>query len=305
MLLIAPVFIFTLIVLVLTCKIIEVPRTKVFYVLFSLSLFTIMETFWIDPEIGAIRDWDLLAISGFPLTIFGLFMIVSLEGKNILDLRPVIGMVIVALVAVIPNIIEKNNVNIALSRIDKVLWEDAHYQVDYDNAERAVRWGYLLENTFKKHEMARRYFERRRSTEVGLSEFLSVLEDYQKRVESNPRDPTGRTALAATLSGLKLYGEALTHFRVAYELKPDYNVAVFNMGFIFEKMNHFDSAYFYFKKGLKLTNNVVPNIDVFKSLFNCSINLNLTKDAAWALKQIEYYYPDYEHIDSLKILLPN
>jgi tetratricopeptide (TPR) repeat protein len=304
MLLITPVFCMTLLILILTGKVRDIPVSKVFYVLLMLSLFTIMETFWIDPEIGAVRDWDLLSISGFPLTILALYMIISLEKVGInMKMNAVIGMSVIALVALIPNIMEKNNVETALQRIDDVLWVDTHYQVNYDSAERAVRWGYLLENTLNKHEMARKYFERRRSTDEGTSEFLNLLNYYQKRVKKYPQNPSYRTSLAVTLSDLKMYDEALKQFRVAYGLVPNYSVAAVNMGFIFEKMKNFDSACFYLKKGIELSKNNAQSLDVYKSLFNCSINLSLLDEANWALRQIENNYPDYPELDSLHSLL--
>ncbi|MDH4158222.1 MAG: tetratricopeptide repeat protein, partial [candidate division Zixibacteria bacterium] len=158
--LVAPLGVMTLIYMLISrrFRIESQPEEKLLattVVLFGLA------AFWINPELGAVRDWDLLAYYGIPFSMLAALMLSRIAGQNAGHAPLVFGMVIVALVHVVPNLMEKNNPAAAVARLDDYLWQDAHYQENCDQASRCLAWGYLLRTDVGDIGRARKYFERR------------------------------------------------------------------------------------------------------------------------------------------------
>ncbi|MCK4858298.1 MAG: hypothetical protein KAT58_10040 [candidate division Zixibacteria bacterium] len=124
----------------------------------GVSAFAFLAAFWIDPTIGAARDWDLLAVFGFPLSLWGVHSICQRLPKDSARIKYLPAMLIVMLICIIPNLIEKNDLNRAVVRLDTMLWHDAHYQKDYRQAERCLPWGHALSYNVGDMERSVKYF---------------------------------------------------------------------------------------------------------------------------------------------------
>ncbi len=128
-----------------------------------LSLFLV--TFWLDPGLGALRDWDLLSFFGFPACVFGgALLLKRFPGKTPQALVTALSLCTV-LVVPLPHVAERTDGEKALLRLDPMVWEDAHYQPSYDSAHVALPWAALIQ-TFTKHSgLADKYLWRNLSVD--------------------------------------------------------------------------------------------------------------------------------------------
>jgi tetratricopeptide (TPR) repeat protein len=120
-----------------------------------------LSLFWIDPILGAPRDWDLMGIYGFPLCLFGGYLIATKIKNQQQILRTLSLSIITCLVLIIPNLVDKGNPEASTDRLDNFIWSDPHYQESYNKAERSVMWGSVLQTLMNKGDNAKRYFYRR------------------------------------------------------------------------------------------------------------------------------------------------
>lgn len=130
-------------------------------VLLAVALLTFLAAFFIDPKLGAPRDFDLLAVFGIPLSIFAtyLFLLQVAPGKSIsLILIPAL---VVLVVHIAPNLHEKHYPQIAAVHLDRMLADDAHYQIEYLAGDRGVSWGTILTREENRPDLAAKYFRRR------------------------------------------------------------------------------------------------------------------------------------------------
>ncbi|MFZ5979694.1 MAG: hypothetical protein ACOYVF_03600, partial [Candidatus Zixiibacteriota bacterium] len=120
----------------------EIEHTE--YLLILTALLSFLITFWVNPELGAPRDWDLLSLCGFPLTIWGIYRLSRRYPQPMLQMRFLFPFGLLTLILLVPNLYEKNHLSVAAGRLDRMLWDDAHYQTDYKSAERCIYWSYIL-----------------------------------------------------------------------------------------------------------------------------------------------------------------
>jgi tetratricopeptide (TPR) repeat protein len=120
-----------------------------------------MAALLVDPELGAARDWDLLSLFGFPLSILGgVWLVRTVEDKRGRAALAFAAAVLV-MVQIVPNLAEKTSLEVATARLDNLLWDDPHYQVNHDEAARSLAWGFVLDSDVGDPARARRYFKRR------------------------------------------------------------------------------------------------------------------------------------------------
>ncbi len=127
----------------------------------TLTILTFLTAFWLNPNLGAPRDWDLLSLFGIPLTLWGVYRYINRRGLSGSVHRLLTNAVIVAAICLIPNLIEKNNTVIATKRLDAILWHDAHYQWEYRNADRCVSWAFILSTSLGHSNRSLKYYHRR------------------------------------------------------------------------------------------------------------------------------------------------
>lgn len=135
--------------------------------LFAVSLFLVM--IWIDPCLGAVRDWDLLSFFGFPASILAVRLLLSrFPGRTSQSLLMTLSWCTVLLI-VAPQVVDRANGERALARLDPMLWDDPHYQAGYDNAHAALPWASTLQNYTGHAELADRYLWRKIGLDPGSS----------------------------------------------------------------------------------------------------------------------------------------
>jgi hypothetical protein len=130
---------------------------------------TLCFTFFVDPKIGALRDWDLLSVFAIPLCA-----LVALRAPR----KPFTLAVLIAVVILrtIPWLVF--NSSLQTDFIERVVDSDIHYSCRYDNGWRLVSWGILLSRVgdFKGAESA---FQRRLGCLPGDEQVLGLLAPVQ------------------------------------------------------------------------------------------------------------------------------
>ncbi|NMC44471.1 MAG: tetratricopeptide repeat protein [candidate division Zixibacteria bacterium] len=232
------------------------PRTAVEDTLAVTTLFAFLAAFWIDPLIGMPRDWDLVSPYGFPLALWGgyRFTRMAVDGR-LKTIWPAAG-AIVLLVCLTPNITEKNHPAKGLARLDRLVFDDIHYQSIYDHAHRAVSWGTLLTDTQKRPDLAEKYFQRRLGAESGSAEtwynlgnlylqrmvFDSAAACYYSAVSVNPSLAMAWCQLARAEVGLGRLDNALIHAEHAVSLDPRSAIIQASLGVVLTIQKKFDRA---------------------------------------------------------------
>lgn len=159
-------------------------------------------TFWIDPALGAPRDWDLLSSFGFPASIaaghFVLQRATSLRTVQMI-ISPAAFMVVFLLA---PNLYEKTDPTRTVERLDRLLWSDPHYQQDYRQAYNCFHWSYQLHGMIHRDDLASKYLHR--------------------RINALPTDDRALHMLGEILMSSDSIAAAEQVFRKAWTLKPDH-----------------------------------------------------------------------------------
>ncbi len=125
------------------------------------ALLAFLAAFWIDPGIGAPRDWDLLSFYGFPLTLWALLRFIKLFPKRKVSSQWIVAVVVVIIVHLGANLYEKRHPDIAVSRLDNLLSGDVHYQAGYDISRRCLTWATVLQVEANRSDLAIKYLKRR------------------------------------------------------------------------------------------------------------------------------------------------
>ncbi|MDH4157101.1 MAG: hypothetical protein OEW00_07490 [candidate division Zixibacteria bacterium] len=220
------------------------------------ALLTFLVAFWVEPKLGAARDWDFSSLFGFPLTLWGLSWILGRGERRCLRPALIVPVTVTALVALAPNLMEKNDLKAASARLDDILWDSPHHQVAYADARRAMVWAVVLYNDVGDLDRASRNFHRRLSADstcfaswFNLGQiyydrqvFDSSAHSFARAVQFDPDNPIYLARLAEVEYKLGLYRQAVQHIDLSAAIKPDeYNTQLL-YGLILAKIDQYTDA---------------------------------------------------------------
>ena len=192
----------------------EEPAPKREQALGLVALLSFLLAFWINPSLGAARDWDLLSFYGIPLSLWAVVRLRRTQLNSAVKPQHVFAATLVALVSLLPNLYEKNDLSRATARLDAILYEDPHYQTDYKKAERCLPWGYTLASNVEDRNRAEKYFRRRLSAvpqdPTGLFNIGSIFmrRDQLDSAAFYLRQAVARDSTNANSMGLLIRAEA-------------------------------------------------------------------------------------------------
>ncbi|MBN1211432.1 MAG: tetratricopeptide repeat protein [candidate division Zixibacteria bacterium] len=255
---------------------------------------TLIASFWVDPEIGAIRDWDLISLFGFPFSLWGVYTLLNLKTAN--GVRPawLFSLVVVILVTIIPNLAEKNNLTAAVDRVDTNLWSDSHYQLDYKKANRCVSWGYILYINTGEQERSVKYFLRNLKINPNSYQALANLGEvyydrqifdsaniYLKRLqELDPDNPRYLDKLAHTEQVLGNRESSLKYLIQAERADSTDSEIQANLGMLYSQLGQYDEALVRFRRAYRSAPGIYKNVLNLALAFN---NLQMPESTV-------YYY---------------
>ncbi|MFZ5980032.1 MAG: tetratricopeptide repeat protein [Candidatus Zixiibacteriota bacterium] len=238
-----------------------------------LSCLAFLPALWVNPDLGYPRDWDLLSVFGFPLSLWGAYVIArGISGK------PTAGtwltaIIIMTAAVLAPNLLEKGSLPRATTRLDDALWLDAHYQTDYLGGKRCIPWGYILGKNVQDHERAKKYFARSGETGQDNPLALSNLGEayfYQgnydsayayikQALEFDTDNPVLNEHLSKAALALDLKNDALIHAEKAVRLNSDRTSALTQLGITLSRLGRSDEAYVYFRRAYEIDPNTMEH----------------------------------------------
>jgi hypothetical protein len=116
---------------------------------------------WIDPKLGAARDWDLLGWFGFPMSLLGGYLLLTAVPLKTDRIRLSVQATIVTIILLVPQFYEKQRLAVAVARLEPITWEDIHYQPSYQKAFGCIAWGTILFEECGRADLGEKYFRRR------------------------------------------------------------------------------------------------------------------------------------------------
>lgn len=123
------------------------------------ALMSFLVAFWIDPKLSAVRDWDLISLYGFPLTLWGLSLFHSRWTGLARSPQWIIPLATLVICIPLPHLVLMNSPSIASRRLNTILERDPHYQSSYENGGRAFAWAFTLAQAGLREESVK-YFHR-------------------------------------------------------------------------------------------------------------------------------------------------
>ncbi len=131
--------------------------------------------FWVDPLLGAFRDWDLLAGFGVPLSLWAGSLITNRKdfaiGKP--AVWPMMG--VFALVHAGCFVATLQNPQESMMRVDRLVREDIHYSSEFFSGKRLGPWALVLQLRFNRNDMAIEHLQRQLSYDHSDAQVWSNL----------------------------------------------------------------------------------------------------------------------------------
>ncbi len=232
--LVAPLGIMVLLFIITRRQLAGISATREYRLLLLTAILTFMAAFWINPHLGAPRDWDLLSFFGFPASLLGAYLLARRAPGKEASTRQLTAVIIVAVVLIAPNLHEKTNLSLAVARLDNLLWQDAHYQMDYRQAERCLPWSWTLRVNAGERQRAIKYLHRHRQlhpddfwTLFGLGDIYLRQEQYDSAyfylnrcLTLRPDNTDMLDKLSQAAEALGKTDKAIRHLQRVLELKP-------------------------------------------------------------------------------------
>jgi len=197
--------------------------------LLSAALFPLLSTFLVNPEIGAFRDWDLLAFPALPLTLWaGKGLVAQLQERSRLAHT---GLMIggAAGLHTLSWIVLNANVGAAETRFVEIL-----ENCPLSGHTRSYGW----------ESLGAYYREQGRVT--------YALKAFEKAVEAHPENPRHWTAVAEQYRRLNAFPQAAAAYQQALRLDHPDRAAVWrNLGFVHAKMGKHEEGFKAFREALR------------------------------------------------------
>lgn len=173
---------------------------------------TLLYTIMIDPVLGAIRDWDMLAVFALPLA-----GMVALRAPR----RAVI--VVILAVTIVTRIIPwlAFNAKPRTEFVKQMLADDIHYSQHFGKGERLASWGFLL---FKS------------------GDHKGAKEAWKKLLTFSPDQPYILSMLAQLLFTMNEFPEAYQTYARMLRLQPDNSEYRYMAGYLLFRMGDNDNA---------------------------------------------------------------
>jgi len=232
----------------------------------SLALLCFLVAFWVEPKLGAARDWDLASFYGFPFTLWAAAWLTNYRLRPLKHPAAIISVAVLLLVLIAPNLIEKNNLAHAARYLDRALRDSPHHRADYGLARRAWIWAFILNDKADEPELAIPNLKRRLDAEPNTPDawaLLGTIYSDKSMLDSAalyfsgatlyaPGNAAYLTRLAETECRLGRYRSALEHIVIAERLKPDLFEAQFQFGVVLTQLERYAEAVGRFRKAIAL-----------------------------------------------------
>jgi tetratricopeptide (TPR) repeat protein len=167
-------------------------------------------SFWVDPMLGAFRDWDLICGYGVVLSLMS-------GGVLIEKVRPTrshwwVAMLVLAIVHVGSWVAANLSPDQSARRVDRLVREDMHYSNLYDLGGRRAAWAFILTS--------------------GLQWLEPATDHYLYRLTYNPADAVSWANLGIIYQHRNIPDSAIICYERAMKAVPNnaYYVMLYGLG---------------------------------------------------------------------------
>ncbi|MBI5868624.1 MAG: hypothetical protein HZB43_10095 [candidate division Zixibacteria bacterium] len=131
--------------------------------------------FWVDPLLGAFRDWDLLAGFGIPLSLWAGSLIAN--RKDYASGKPAIWLMmgVFAVVHAGCFVATLQDPQRSMLRVDALVREDVHYSGEFFSGKRLGPWALVLQLRFNRNDMAIEHLQKQISYDRSDAQVWSNL----------------------------------------------------------------------------------------------------------------------------------
>ena len=218
---------------------------------------------FMDPLIGAVRDWDVLSIYATPFLILAAALLGKLERFRNGIQYIIIPLLLLGVLHISNFVLTNKSVNNSVDRVVRILNDDPHYQEDYYQGFRNSSFAYILATEYERYKEAL-YFSTKRDKKsiVTLNEVLLIAnicckaEQYKaanvqyKRVYGQLEMNSGsRFLYGQSLFMEDRFEDALELFRTVLK-ETSFHQLYYFMGMAHLNLMHVDSGVHYFDLGL-------------------------------------------------------
>lgn len=191
-------------------------------------------SFWVDPLIGAFRDWDLIGAFGIPFSILGTVLLVRQNSANPVAHRQWVVLSVFALAHTGAFVMSARDEIRVMDRVDRLVREDVHYSRDFHKGERLMSWAFLLSEIPERKDAAIVHLTNRSRWEprdlkswsnLGSLYWLtgrydSAAVSFEEALKLDASDPKTFEQLAFTYSGVKNWEKAAETVEKLSALRP-------------------------------------------------------------------------------------
>lgn len=150
-----------------------IPRNKYNFNL-SFLIYTaipaLCASFYINPVLGAARDWDMLSLFAVPLIILSALLYSHFSKHNRKLSVLLIPILMITLYHSSGFITTNKNDSQAVKRISQILLNDPHYQSNYYDGIRNISYATILSNVYMMHDLSTQFLLRKSSDEITNAE---------------------------------------------------------------------------------------------------------------------------------------
>ncbi|MBD3217213.1 MAG: tetratricopeptide repeat protein [candidate division Zixibacteria bacterium] len=165
-------------------------KTDEIKMLLYLAVPAIIISFFIDPALGAARDWDLLSIFALPAILLAAAIMAKNAGEKANYKFLLVPILMIGIIHTGIFIAVNKDSNAAVDRMVRLLKEDTHYTSAYYEGERIIPFVAILSNIYERHKDATAFTERKTGDDPKDYVDLKHLGDsyydekrYEKAVE--------------------------------------------------------------------------------------------------------------------------
>ncbi|MFC1475070.1 tetratricopeptide repeat protein [Candidatus Zixiibacteriota bacterium] len=245
------------------------------------AVLNVIFAFWFDPEIGAVRDWDLLSFYSIPLSLWAISVIVrNLSSKKS---RPsFIIILLIVNISLFPNLSLMNSREKSLTYLDDIIWNDLHYSIDYKEGTRLVPWGFIIKEQENAYQRAEKYMRKKHDKFPDSPEasfYLGEIFLHHRQYDSSEYYfdravllDTSEVKYLSFAASNKLkfnkYFEAIRLFEKAIELEPENAQHRYPYAMALTVMGDYDNALEQLKITYDLDSNSINSIIVLSEIYN-------------------------------------
>ncbi|MFC1528959.1 tetratricopeptide repeat protein [Candidatus Latescibacterota bacterium] len=275
-------------------RLLRLSDSILFLLLCTAGMLFFMSTF--NPKLGYSRDWDIFALTAFPVTLLLGMLILDLKEKNLFSIA--FPLILISFIHTGSWIWVNSSESVSRERFEFLAssfwWTDSargmaeevlgSYYFEKNNLEEyLIHWEKAYELTGNT-----RYFD-------NIARTLWYLDDLEKLREFVEKDGSlavGHFSLGSVYLSRKMLDEAEDEFKKVLAINPEYPEVHFKLGIIYTMMGRYDDAISENLEAARHTDKASINYLIYNNLGYAYMKKNNIREAKKAFSTVIRLKPD-------------